>query len=214
VRFRSVPFLAAVTPSGGGGGTTFVAAGAPYDTISALTAHPIPIPAGLNTGDMLVVCVGDFNDATSITLSNGQSLTKHVRQVGAIWSVVLTSVPTTISLNYSVAADLSAQAVAYRGPTAVAGIVNDEAFSARATIPYDSDATQAAVIMVYVRAHPNSATAVSFDGDAADHLHKINFNACGFATGIHNGATGTSNAAMTWSAADTGGRYLCVAFKP
>jgi hypothetical protein len=200
----------------GGAGVTFVAAATPYSTVSSLTAHALAVPAGLAIGDLLAVVIGDHIAASSVVTSTGQNLTQAVRQVGAIWWVQITgSVPTSVTVNFGTASDLEAQAIAYRGPTAVAGIVNDEVFAARPTIPYTTDAANAAVVMLYVRGHPNEATAVQFNGaDAADYLRKINFTAVGIATGIHDGPTGSNNMGMTWSAADTGGRYITVAFKP
>jgi hypothetical protein len=202
--------------AGGGGGVTFVAAATPYGTVSALTAHTLAVPAGLAVDDLLVVVIGDHIAASSVVTSTSQNLTEAVRQVGAIWWVRITgAVPTSVTVNFGTASDLGAQAIAYRGPTTVAGIVNDEVFAARPTIPYTTDAANAAVVMLYVRAHPNEATAVQFNGaDAADYLRKIEFTPVGIATGIHDGPTGSNNMGMTWSAADGGGRYINVAFKP
>jgi hypothetical protein len=201
---------------GGGGDVTFVAAATPYSTISSLAAHALAVPAGLAIGDLLVVIIGDHIAASSVVTSTSQNLTQAVRQVGAIWWVQITgSVPTSVTVNFGTASDLEAQAIAYRGPTAVAGIVNDEVFAARPTIPYTTDAANAAVVMLYMRGHPNEATAAQFNGaDAADYLRKINFSAVGIATGIHDGPTGSNDIDMTWSAADGGGRYINVAFKP
>lgn len=210
-------FFSPTVSLGGGGSVAFVAAGSPYNTISQLTAHSIPVPAGLAVGDLVTVLIGDFADATSITTNTGQNFTRQVRQVGAIWSLVISgSVPTSITVNYTTASDLSAQAIAFRGATTLAGTpINDEAFSARATIPYITDNASAAVVCVYVRAHPNSATAAQFNGaNAANHLYKVEFTPVGWFAGIHAGPTGSNNIDMTWSAADTGGRYLVAAFRP
>jgi hypothetical protein len=215
-RFNNTNTYYGGTVSLAGSPVSFVAAATPYSTISSLTAHSLAVPAGLAVGDLLVVVIGDHAAASSVVTSTSQNLTQAVRQVGAIWWVRITgSVPTSVTVNFGTASDLEAQSIAYRGPTAVAGIVNDEAFSARPTIPYSTDATNAAVVMLYVRSHPNSATAAQFNGaDAADYLRKIEFTAVGIATGIHDGPTGTNNIDMTWSATDTGGRYINVAFKP
>jgi hypothetical protein len=205
------------TPAAAPSGVTFVAAGAPYNTISSLTAHSIPVPAGLAVGDLLVVTIGDFADATSISTNTAQNFTRQVRQVGAIWSLVISgSVPTSITVNYGTASDLSAQAIAFRGATTLAGTpINEEVFSARATIPYVTDNASAAVVCVYVRNHPQNATAAQFNGaDAADLLYKVEFTSVGWFAGIHDGPTGSNTIGMTWSATDTGGRYLVAAFRP
>jgi hypothetical protein len=204
------------TPLAGGSSVSFVAAATAFNTVSSVTSHAVAVPAGMAVGDLLVLVIGDHGAASSVVASNGQNLTQAVRQVGAIWWVQIAgTVPTGITVNFAAASDLTAQAIAYRGPTAVAGVVNDEAFAERPTIPYTSDAANAAVILAYVRGHPNEATAAQFNGStAANHLYKIPFSPVGIVAGIHSGPTGSNNIAITWSAADTGGRYISAAFRP
>lgn len=203
------------TPAAAGGSVTYVGAGTPFGTISSLTAHTVAVPAGMAVGDLLVVVTGDFAEATSVVTSTGQNLTSAVRRIGNIWWVVLTgSVPTSVTINLAVASDQAAVALAYRGPTQIAGVVDTESFEARSTIPYTTDAASAAVVTLYTRPHPNNATAAQFNGgDAADYLYKIDFTVAGLFAGIHDGPTGSNNVDMTWSATDTGGHYASVAFK-
>jgi hypothetical protein len=198
-----------------GGDITYVGAGSPYSTITAATAHTVAVPSGMQVGDLLAVVTGDHAAASSVVTSTGQSLASAVRRVSQIWWVVITgSVPTTVTINLAAASDHSANTVAYRGPTQIAGIVDAESFESRPTIPYTTDSASAAVVTTYTRGHPNNATAAQFNGsDAADYIYKIEFTPVGLLSGIHDGPTGSNNIGMTWSAADTGGHYASVAFK-
>lgn len=198
-----------------GGSINYVGAGATYTQYSAQTTHTVAVPAGMQAGDMLIVVGSEQATVTAMETSTTQALVNRVTQRGTIWSVVIAgAVPTTVTVTLSVASEFRARALAYRGVTQVAGTTNEDIIATpRSTLLYSSDAANAAVVIAYSRPS-ESVTAATFNGaDAADSLTKFDFADVGIVAGIHDGATGSNSASVTWSAADTGGRYISVAFK-
>lgn len=199
----------------GGGGVTYIGAGATYTEYSALTTHPVPVPAGMVAGQRLIMVAGDYGTITSAVTDEGQALAVDVIQAGSIWSVVLAgNVPTSITVTLSAASEFRAKTFVASGTTAVDSTANEDIIATpRATFDYTTTVASALVVVAYVRPD-ESVTAAQFNGaDAANALAKFDFNNVGIVVGIHDGATGANTIANTWSAADTGGRYVLAVYR-
>jgi hypothetical protein len=201
---------------GGGGGVSYVGAGTYYSGGSS-TTHNVPVPAGMAVGDRLVLVNGAFFETpSSVVASNSQALSADVTQVGSIYSVVLSgSVPTHVTVTLAGADFYTGQTVAGRGcgNATLAGTRNEETFSARTDLDYASDAAEAFVVMAFRKTGGETVSSATFNTGAADLINKFDFNDVGIIAGIHNGATGTTNVPVTWSAADTGGRWISASYK-
>lgn len=223
MNFGSIPFVARATPSGGGGSLEWVTAGSEYDGFIASTTHNISVPAGGSVGDMLVVALFPFGTISSIATNTSQSLTELAAysspgEVGRFWGVVTSgSWPTSITVTLATANDLKAQIFVARGVTQVAGtVLNGNEISARTNLTYNTDAADALVATLYTTTGSNSRVLSTFvpSGGSGTAYTKWAFSSYGTATGVHDGATGLNNAAVTWSESDaSGGRWLSLALK-
>lgn len=208
----------------GGGSLEWLAAGTPYNQPVGALTHDVAVPAGTQVGDMLILAMFPWGTISSIQTNTAQSLTalgvySTAGEVGRIYGVVVTgSVPTTITITLSSANDMQAQAFTARGATQVAGTVLDgNAVGARTALTYNTDAADALVITLYTTTGSNDRVVSTYTptGGAGGTPHaKWSFSTYGVVTGVHDGATGLNDGAVTWSAADTsGGRWLSVALK-
>jgi hypothetical protein len=207
------------TPSAGGGSVSYVGLGTPYSGGSS-TTHSVPVPAGMAVGDRLGLVNGAFFETpTSVTASNGQILNADVTQVGSIYSMVITgTVPTSVEVELPVADFYTGQTFAGRGcgNAALAGTRNQELIAeARTALDYSSDAANAFVVIAFARPPSDTVSTATFNAAAtpANAINKLAFNAIGLIAGIHSGPTGVNNVPVTWSATDTGGRWISVAYK-
>jgi hypothetical protein len=204
---------------------SWVSAGAPYVDYAALTTHAVPVPAGAQVGDYLVLGVYQYNTIVSVITNTAQSLALNADyasagEVGRFFGVQITgSVPTSITVTFDSAVDIFAQPFVARGVTQVAGtVLNGDSGSARSDFTYNSDATDALAITMYVTGGATAgrvASAISYPGAGAGSVGaKWADDYHGIVWGVHSGSTGANNAAVTWSAADTGGgRWLSLALK-